>query len=256
MNPKLLQEIGLTSGETKVYLSLIRLGSTKTGLLAKEAQVSSSKVYKILDRLLKKGLVGQITKGKIKYFSALEPKRVLDYLEQKEQELQEKKALMEKLLPQLELEQKLAGKRTEAVIYEGFRAIQNFYLNILDELSSGEEYYVLGAGYGETVKPGVKEFFQNYHTQRAQRGIKVRMLANHNVNGRLVPATRFCSEIRYLPQYLITDMTIIFYRNKAFIFFLTEEPIGFLMVNEEAVKSFNTYFNSFWKIAKTVKQKD
>ena len=251
MDPKLLENIGLTSGETKVYLALLRLGSTKTGPLTKKAGVSSSKVYKILDRLIVKGLVGHILKGKIKYYSALEPKRVLQYVDQQEQELLEKRKLVEKLLPQLELEQKLAGKKTQAVLYEGFKAIKHFYLNILQELSAGETYYVLGAGYGKSVKTGVKEFFQNYHTQRAKKKIKVKMLANHDVKGNLVPATYLSSEVRYLPQYLITNMTIIFYQNKAFIFFLTEEPIGFLMISEEAVKSFTAYFDSFWKIGKS-----
>ena len=53
MDVKLLHDIGLTDGETKVYLALISLGTTKTGPLASKAGVSSSKVYKILDRLEK-----------------------------------------------------------------------------------------------------------------------------------------------------------------------------------------------------------
>lgn len=248
MDPQLLQEIGLSPGETKVYLALISLGQTKTGPLAKKAEVSSSKVYKILDRLIQKGLAGYVTKGKIKYFSALEPKRVLDYIDQKEQELQQKRMQIEKILPQLELEQSLSGKKIEAVIYEGFKAIKNFYLNILNELKPGDTYYVLGAGYGKE-KPGVKEFFQNYHTQRAKKKIRVKMLANYDVKNTIVSATALNSEIRFLPDYLITNMTIVFYKNKAFIFFLTKEPIGFLMLNEEAVKSFKVYFETLWGIA-------
>ena len=75
-------------------------------------------------------------------------------------------------------------------------------------------------------------------------------MVNYNDKDKLVSATRLNSEVRFLPQYLITDMTIIFYKNKSFIFFLTEEPIGFLMINDESVKSFTAYFNTFWKIAK------
>ena len=52
MNSKLLEEAGLTEGESKVYLALLELGTTKTGPLIKKARVSSSKVYKILDRVL------------------------------------------------------------------------------------------------------------------------------------------------------------------------------------------------------------
>ena len=218
------------------------------GPLAKKGEVSSSKVYKILDQLIQKGLVGHVLQGKIRYFQALEPKRVLEYLERKEQELREKRESIAKIIPQLELEQKMSGKKSQAVIYEGFKAIKNFYLSILNEVKSGETYYVLGVYYGPE-KAGVKEFFQNDHTQRARRKIKVKMLANHDVKGQLVSATSLYSKIKFLSQYFITNMTIVFYKNKAFIFFLTEEPVGFLMINEEAVKSFKTYFDTFWKIA-------
>ena len=50
MNPKLLENIGLTEAETRVYLSLIELGSTKTGILSTKSKVSYSKIYKILYR--------------------------------------------------------------------------------------------------------------------------------------------------------------------------------------------------------------
>ena len=249
MDSTLLQEIGFTEGETKVYLALLSLGSSKTGPLAVKAGVSSSKVYKILDRLIAKGIVGHVLRGKVKHFSALEPQRILEYLGAKEHQLKKKRSLFEKLLPQLELERTHSGK-PHAVLYEGLKSIKNFYLNILHELSAGDIYYVLGAGYGLEEHAGLRAFFQQYHTKRAAQKIRVKMLANYDTQQTLVPATQANSEVRFLPQYLITDMTIVFYRNKAFIFFLTKEPLGFLMVNEEAVKSFTRYFDAFWKIAK------
>ena len=127
MDVKLLHDIGLTDGETKVYLALISLGTTKTGPLASKAGVSSSKVYKILDRLIKKGLVGHATKGKVRHYSALEPKRVLNYIDEKEQELRKKREQLQKIIPELELEQKLSENKPEAVIYEGFKAIKMVY---------------------------------------------------------------------------------------------------------------------------------
>ena len=249
MESNILEEIGLTQGETKVYLALIKLGSTKTGPLASKSGVSSSKVYKILDRLEKKGLVGEVIKSKTKYFTAMEPKRVLDYLDEKEKKIQEKKKLFKKILPQLELEQQTAGQKPKAIIYEGFKAISNFYRNILDELKEEETYYVIGAGYGLSNK-GTRPFFHNYHTQRAKKGIKVKMLANHPTRNNLEKTTFLKSSIRFLPSYFITDMTILFYKQKAFIFFLTKEPFGFLIHSEEAVNSFKIYFDTLWKIAK------
>ncbi len=248
MNINILQEIGLTRGETKVYLALLHLGTTKTGPLAKKAEVSSSKIYKILDRLEKKGLVGHVIKGKIKYFTAMESNRILEYMEEKEKQFQAKKDIVKKLLPQLELERKAAKEKTEAFIFHGFKAISNFYRNILDELGFGETYYVLGAYYGKNIS-GVREFFYNYHTQRTKRNIYVKMLANYETKDNLEKPTFKKANIRFLPQYLMTDMTIVFYKNKSFIFFLTKDPTSFLIESKEVASSFQSYFETLWKIA-------
>ena len=248
MDLKLLEEIGLTTGEVKVYLALLRLGASKTGAIAKQADVSSSKVYKILDRLEKKGLAGHVFRGEIKYFSAMEPKRLLDYLEEEELKLSGRRRLIENMMPELENQQKSAGQKSEAGIYDGFKAVTNFFRNILDELNPGEEYYVIGAGYGEV--PGLRQFFHKHHQRRAANKIKLKMLANQDVKGRLEGTTKLNADIRYLPQYLITNMEIVFYKNKVFIAIWTREPKGFLIESNEAVKSFQAYFDALSAMAK------
>jgi len=254
MDTKILQEIGLTSGETKVYLALLKLGSTKTGPLAKEANVSSSKVYKILDRLMKKGLAGHIIRGKIKYFQAMEPSSIINYLDEKEKQMQEKRKFVEQLLPQLENRKNAGLNLTNASIYDGFKAVTNLIWNIVDELKPKETYYVIGAYYGNlpspaTEVPGLRAFFQKHHTRRAKKGIIVKMLANNNLKGKMMPATAIKSEIKYLPQYLITNMQIVFYKNKTIIILFTQSPIAFLIESSEAVESFKIYFDTFWNIA-------
>src|SRR3989338_5346749 len=131
MDRKLLESIGLTEGETKVYFALVKLGLTKTGPLSKEAGVSSSKVYKILDRLEKKGLVGHVLKGEIKYFKLADPKMILKYIEEKEIDLQEKRKEIEKILPEINSRIESSKQKTEAILFEGFKGIKNFYLGIL-----------------------------------------------------------------------------------------------------------------------------
>ncbi len=248
MDERLLQDIGLTNGESKVYLALLNLGETKTGELAKKSQVSSSKIYKILDRLEKKGIVGHVLKGKIKYFSATNPKRIIDYIEEKEKILESKKQEIKKIIPEIEKILNNSENKSQAVIYEGFKGVTNLFRNILDDLKKGEEYFVLGATYGE-VK-GLRDFFQNYHLKRNEKGIKLKMLANLEVKENIEPSTKKNAEIKYLPQYLATKMEIVFYKNKSFIVIWTENPTAFLIQNTESTKSFKSYFDALWKIAK------
>ena len=86
MNKEIFKQIGFTDGETKVYLALLKLGSTTAGPLTHKSRVSRSKVYEILERLMEKGLVSFIIKEKTKYFQAAEPSKIQDYLEKKEKE--------------------------------------------------------------------------------------------------------------------------------------------------------------------------
>lgn len=246
MDAKVLESIGLSGGESRVYLALIKLGEAKTGVIAKEAQVSSSKVYKILDRLIVKGLAGFVLKGKTKYFSAMDPKRVIDYMNEQESDFAKKKEEVEKIIPFLQKEQKL--DKISAVTYEGFKAITNFFREIISELNKGEEYYALSATYGEV--PGLRDFLQGHHKRRIAKGIRLKMLANYETRNNIEPATKKLAEIKYLPSYLSSNMEIIFYKNKAFIIIMTKVPTGLLLENPEAVKGFKTYFEGLWKIAK------
>ncbi len=248
MDQKLLESIGLTEGEVKVYFALVKLGLTKTGPLSKEASVSSSKVYKILDRLEKKGLVGHVLKGEVKYFKLADPKMIINYIEEKEKDLDAKKKEIEKILPQITLQIENSKEKSDATLFEGFPSIKNFYINLLDELESGEEYFVIGSNYG-TMPEKTKFFFENFHRQRAEKKIKVNMLANNETKGQLVESAIKNSEIRYLPSYLISSMIIVFYKHKSFLFFMSENPLGFLIENPEITKGFKAYFDAFWNIA-------
>jgi len=56
-----LIQLGLTNGEARIYLSLLKLGSSKVGSIVKDSRVSYSKVCDVLERLITKGLVSYVT---------------------------------------------------------------------------------------------------------------------------------------------------------------------------------------------------
>jgi len=249
MNTELLREIGLTDSEIKAYLALLELGSATAGPIIEKSKVTSSKIYEILERLMQKGLVNFVIKSKTRYYDTQSPSRLKEYLQEKKRTIQEQEIEIEKLIPQLEIKRELAKNKNEASIHKGIKAIKNFYLNILDELNPGDEYFVLGANYGDHAM-GIRSFFHKYHQQRADKKIKLNMLVNSDTRGTLVETTALNSEVCYLPPHLMSNMTTVFYKNKAFIFFLTSEPTGFLIESKEVVDGFRSYYDTFKKIAK------
>jgi sugar-specific transcriptional regulator TrmB len=248
MDTKILEDIGLTKGEIKVYLALLKIGQSSTGAIAQEANVSRSKLYVILNKLTKKGFIGSVIKGKVQHFSATEPRRMLDYIEEKKQDLDKKENQLKEIIPQIDSMLNEEGKTSEATIYEGFRGVTNLFRNILDELKKGDTYYVLGASYGDVE--GLRPFFHNHHLRRTEKGIKLMMLANEEVKENIEASTKKNAEIKFLPKYLATKMEIVIYSNKCFIAIWTKKPMAFLIHNEEAYRSFKEYFDAFWRIAR------
>src|SRR3989344_7982952 len=111
MNTRILQDIGLTEGESKVYMALLELGTTTTGPIVKKSGISASKVYEILNRLAEKGLVSHIIKASTKYFRAADPERIIEYIEEKEKDIASKKEEMKKIVPQLKAKLEAEEKR-------------------------------------------------------------------------------------------------------------------------------------------------
>src|SRR3989338_6168431 len=98
-----LHNIGLSNRESKCYLTLLEMGSSKTGMICKKSAIPSSKIYEILDMLIKKGLVTYVIKGKIKFFQAANPIVLVNLIEEKKKEVQA-------ILPQLLLKQQFSSK--------------------------------------------------------------------------------------------------------------------------------------------------
>ena len=96
MKENLLKGIGFTNWEYGSYTALLRLGSTTTGPLVKESGIPQSKIYSVLESLAEKGFASHIVKGKVKYFQAAKPDRVMALFKDLEREVDEKlTAIME-----------------------------------------------------------------------------------------------------------------------------------------------------------------
>ena len=96
------EEMGLAPGERKCYLALLETGLTSAGPLIKRTGMQKSAVYFCLERLLDKGLASFVMRNNIKYFEAARPERLLEYVDEREKELEEHRKRVQALLPGLE----------------------------------------------------------------------------------------------------------------------------------------------------------
>ena len=162
-----LISIGLTSGEARVFLTLLKLGSAKVGQIVKDSNVSYSKVYNVLDRLSSKGLVSHIILGNVKYFNAVEPYRLEEYIKSKEQEVRKQLETANKLIPELA---KIADKNRQsdmAEIFIGDKGIRTAYEILLRDATSKDVlyYFYPFEGYHPIASP----FYSRLYTYSKSR---------------------------------------------------------------------------------------
>lgn len=248
MIKEVLERVGLTDGEIRVFEALLELGASATGKIIKKSGVSGSKVYEILERLKTKGLVTSITKNKVLFFETANPERLLTYIDEKKIALEEEKREIQKIIPELILK-KYNKPIMEAKIFTGWEGIKSANEDIFSTLQKGEEWLSMGL----SQQPESWEIHFNHRQEfRAKKGIILKHLLNEKYKTlyekrKHLPHTNF----RFLPREWEMPSSTEIYKNKVMIIILNpNSPMAIVIENEDISNSFKTYFNILWKQAK------
>jgi sugar-specific transcriptional regulator TrmB len=248
----ILLRAGLTKGECRVYLALLGLGESTVTSIAKSANVSLSKVYEILGNLIKKGLVGSISKNNVRHFSAADPERIADYLESKKQEIVKSEDEIKKALPLLKSKKGQTKPKEIAVLYEGYKGIQTFYETMLRDLGKDDIVYALGIP--RYIAERYEGYFLDWNKRRANKGISIKVLYEYDA---LEPANKRAkipkTEIRFLSKEFKAPAWIIITKNAVATIHLAEEPICIIVKDKNVIQSNLQFFNLLWNSASEIK---
>jgi HTH-type transcriptional regulator, sugar sensing transcriptional regulator len=247
MDTIILEDIGLTKSEIKVYLALLEIGSSSTGKIVDKSKTTSSKIYEVLDKLIEKGLVSYVIKSSVKYFEAAPPERIMDYVKEKEEKVKSQKEKLENLLPELELKRKLSNYKSEATILRGLKGAQTAMGDVLKTMKRGEEYYLIG-GVVTAWEPYMR-FITHYHQKRSKKGVKVKILYSEAgrewaENIKDLPNTM----IKFAPSQLLTSSFMLMYKDKTLMAVPTKNDVTYFRIdNKEVTGSFKSQFELLWK---------
>ena len=125
-----LEKIGLKEKEAKVYIALLKKGSSLANSLSKDTEILRSSIYDYLDVLVDKGFVSYSIQSGKKYFTAVDPKKILDNFE--EQRKKEEIALKE-IVPELTKLQNITKKKANVEIFEGKEGMKTVLSRILKD---------------------------------------------------------------------------------------------------------------------------
>jgi len=253
MDTRILKELGLTQGEIKTYLALLKLGSSSTGPIAKESLLSRSKLYMILDKLEKKGLASHVEKNGVTYFQAAEPSKIKDYIKEKEETISKLKQDFEEFLPQLEEAYEFPGKIQKVTLYQGLKGLVTAHEHTYLKLKKGEEYCYLGIPKNQPETHHL--YWKRDHIRRSKLGMKCRLLFNQDTPQSTLKnrnSYKGCNA-RYMPTGIKTPSYFLIYKDTVMIAIPSEKPIAIEIISADVANSFKAYFEEFWKQTKPLK---
>jgi sugar-specific transcriptional regulator TrmB len=249
---EILERIGLTKGESSVYLALLELGSSTTGPIIDRSEVSASKVYEILDRLARKGLVSYITKEKTKIYTVQDPKQLIDFLNEQERKIEKNKKAISDIMPQLMLRKESGSPDPIAQVLEGKKGFINSHNKLVESLEIGEGYYTL------TIGP-ISKIFANYFTEftkvRTERKTKMWIIYLKDAwdmkKSKLDERRKrkdFYPKICHQEALIPFHFTIV--RDACLITFVSDKIVSVIIRNKKMVEGLKKYFEFVWNVSK------
>ncbi|MBI4143772.1 hypothetical protein HY486_00810 [Candidatus Woesearchaeota archaeon] len=244
MSQKILEEIGLSKNEVKVYLALLKLGKTTSWKLITETGIQVSALYYCLDNLIKKGLVSYVIAANKKHFQAAPPEQLVQLLDNRKKQL-------ESVLPELKASQRENEERIQTNVYEGFKGFKGIYDRLLRVMKRRDTYYVFGARQiGDKTNENVNFMLTSFHKQRDKQGIKVKIIFNKDVEREVKNVVKDFKYMDLRFSDMRTNSFVLIYDYRIVNFLYTDRLIAIETISKDVYESYKNFFEEMWKVAK------
>jgi sugar-specific transcriptional regulator TrmB len=236
MNTEILEDIGFTKAEIKVYISLLELGLSTAGPIIEKSELQSSVVHSTLNKLIKKGFISFVKKGQRNHYQATDPNQISRYIDEKKKEY-------EKILPELLIKQKFAKEKSEVIAYKDINGIRKLLYELLD--AGGKNHFAFGSSKDSLILG--ETFWINYHNKRADKGIKAKLLFNDSLK-KWVKVNKYPKAEYKFTETDFEPLTETIVRNdKVGIILWTESPLGIIINSKAAAESYRKFWEKIWK---------
>jgi len=235
---QILEEIGLSKNEARVYLTLLKLGSSTATEITKESGIHRSNVYDALENLIKKGCAAHIQKGEVKYFEATNPENLQNIL-------REKKSHLSSILPLL-MKNKSKKQDMAVHIYEGYTALKKTINHFVD---NKKDY--LSYGIPMQFPEKLKSWLDWHHKDRISKKVPIKIIFNAGAKDRAKIVNKMpLAAAKYFSEKFDAPVTTEISGDEIMIVLWSEKPLIIHIECKEISDSYKRYFNLLWSIAK------
>lgn len=235
---KVLEQLGYTREEAKVYLVTLGLGESHVSDIAQKARRPVSSVQTVISKLHKDGLVNFYVRKRYKYWVAENPARLITRLEEREDAVRS-------VMPQLEALRHGEGQKPHIKVFEGVDEIRLIYDDMLET-----KRHILGIiPWDEWINLLGRGFMEDFIEKRVQHNLRIRLL---------IPRSAVAEELRsrdphefrrtrYTPDDVrIKTTTLIFGAKVAIVSLNRKLPTAVLIEDADVSETLSVFFEELW----------
>jgi sugar-specific transcriptional regulator TrmB len=242
MHSTILQEIGLSKNEVKIYETLIKHGQLSVSDISTKSRIHRRNVYDSMDRLIEKGLVFQVIGLGDNLYKPVDPSKLMELVD-------EKRRRLEKVMPSLIKEYKKEPSLEAVYIYKGIEGFKNY---LRDLLLTKEDAYFIGAK-GAWFDPRLKTFLDKFLVDAKKRGIKYKHLFDYEVKEKVPHAPKAVGKpYKFLPKEYSTPSMIDIFGDHVVSFTgaglgkISDDITIFVTISRPMATSYKTWFKFMW----------
>ena len=247
---QILNNIGFNEKESKIYLALLETSAQPASVVTRQSGINRTTTYLTLEDLLKKGIVNRFERKSIQYFEAVDPKQIINILENQKIDLEEKKNYLKKQIPKLESIAQTDSTKPRVSYFEGFEAIMNLYADSLN----GDHKEIFSFLRFDKIPPRIVDYLEKYYLpKRLEKEIFVKIISSKPKEDAIwmdkEHQAKHLREIKCYDLDLPIQIEMFIYGDKmSFICLDENQPFGIQIKNKTIIESIKGIQELLWKI--------
>ena len=247
----MLENLGLRDEEIKTFLFLLENGPETAGNLAKKTGLSRPSLYGFMRKLQKTGLIIESQKNGVKTFTVSSKERVASLFEEKINDLEKGRRVIEKAFEEASSGNSSGGPRFQ--VFEGKELLGQVMKDMLLYKDIKTKAFWPMRSMVEVLSA---EFLRQHNKDRIKRNIYIQSIwsdkqkLDTNKYNFLGTGERYLREVRVAPKEIDFPMGYWTYANKVIFLSSKKEAVGFIIESKELVETMSSQFDVIWNISK------
>ena len=236
-NEKVLESLGLSEKEAKVYLAILQLGKGTVPSISRRAGTKRPTTYLILDELRKKDLVLLLPRKIKAIYTAKSPEVLLEEQKRKEH-------LIANKMPELLAIYNSQKEKPKIEFYQGEHRVIELYNKEIFK-SAKIDFY----GSISSIPKNIYLQIEKNLDLIEKNKIQVRELLQHDDKS-IKFSKEFSSEfhqIKIIPENYKFPTDNVIYENRLAIFSYKSGPMAVIIESSDVVETYKSMFEIIWK---------